>query len=390
MKFSYRIKTVRSLIVAAGIFAVLVGAQYFAPDSVSASLDDESTPVKMAKYTDFPHSAKAHQLECSKCHTFPSDNWKKVRPEADAFPDVTEYPKHESCLSCHRQQFFNGSKPAICSVCHVNPSPRDSTRFPFPNPRETFDQSPKGKLAESDFLVGFPHEIHVDIVSQNQTSQVSFSNAAFLRPDRRKAAEESCSVCHKTMGPQGDSKEEYFTPPPPKLGDDFWLKKGTFKTAPIGHITCFTCHSVDTGITPAPSDCAACHKLKPTMPPADFDPKLAELMKIDNKVMMDAWRRRESAGKFQHEFFAHVDLECATCHNVSTMKTAEPATLKVSIGACATCHATATSDDGGAINYEIDSRKANAAFTCVKCHTVFGKLPVPESHTKAVTAAAGK
>ena len=126
------------------------------------------------------------------------------------------------------------------------------------------------------------------------------------------------------------------------------------------------------------------------MPPADFDPKLAELMKIDNKVMMDAWRRRESAGKFQHEFFAHVDLESATCHNVSTMKTSEPATLKVGINACATCHATATSDDGGAINYEIDSRKANAAFTCVKCHTVFGKLPVPESHTKAVTAAAGK
>ena len=138
MKFNYRIKTVRSLIVAAGIFAVLVGAQYFLPELVNARPDIESPPLKMAKYTDFPHSARAHQLECSKCHTFPSDNWKKVRPEADAFPDVTEYPKHESCLSCHRQQFFSGSKPAICSVCHVNPSPPGRHAISIPESKRNF------------------------------------------------------------------------------------------------------------------------------------------------------------------------------------------------------------------------------------------------------------
>jgi hypothetical protein len=189
------------------------------------------------------------------------------------------------------------------------------------------------------------------------------------------------------MMPQGDAKDEYVTPPPPKLGDGFWLKKGTFKTAPIGHTTCFTCHNADSGLTPAPTDCGTCHKLKPEMPPTDFDLKLADSMKIDNKVMMDAWRRRESAGKFQHEFFAHVDLSCSTCHNVTEMNTAEPLTLRVSISGCATCHATPTSSDGGAINLEIDSRKADPAFTCVKCHITYGKLPVPESHTKAVTAA---
>jgi len=106
-------------------------------------------------------------------------------------------------------------------------------------------------------------------------------------------------------------------------------------------------------------------------------------------VMMDAWRLRSSSGKFQHEFMAHVDMPCATCHTVEKMKTDDPATLKVPIASCATCHVTATAADGGAVNFEIDARKANPKFECVKCHTSFGKLPVPESHTKAV-ADAGK
>jgi hypothetical protein len=192
------------------------------------------------------------------------------------------------------------------------------------------------------------------------------------------------------MSPQGTSDDEFLTKPPANIGEDFWVKKGMFKSAPIGHTVCFTCHNPDSGILPVQQSCGTCHRLKPPQLPADFDPKLAASMSIDDKPMMDAWRRRESAGKFSHEFFAHVDLSCATCHNVLTMNTADPATRKVSISACATCHATATSDDGGAINYEIDQRKASPAFQCVKCHITFGKLPVPETHLKAVSDAAGK
>ena len=205
-----------------------------------------------AKYSEFPHSEKAHQVECGTCHKFPSDNWNKVRTGDTAFPDVTEYPKHQSCVSCHKQQFFKGTPPKICSICHVNSvPPGDSTRHPYPNPREIFDQSPKGKTAESDFVVGFPHDKHIEIVSYNRTDIGAFVNASFARADRRLAGEESCAVCHQTYKPQGDSKDEYVTPPPPKLGDAFWLKKGTFKTAPIGHTICFTCHNADTGILPA-------------------------------------------------------------------------------------------------------------------------------------------
>src|SRR6478672_9055509 len=122
--------------------------------------------ARKSKYSEFQHATKAHRMDCGKCHNFPSENWKQVRDAATAFPDITDYPKHESCLKCHQQQFFKGSPPAICSVCHTNPSPRDSSRHPYPNPRETFDQSPKGKRASpSDFVVEFPHDKHIEIVS---------------------------------------------------------------------------------------------------------------------------------------------------------------------------------------------------------------------------------
>lgn len=366
------------------------------PVTATSGAEPAPTPKKAAvaprkvKYSEFPHNTKAHKIECNSCHKFPSANWNKVRTGDAAFADITDYPKHDSCLKCHTQQFFKGNPPVVCSICHTNPSPRDSTRHPFPNPREIFDQSPKGKTAESDFVVGFPHDKHIEIVSQNRGGDVSFRNASFVTGDRRRAGEESCSVCHQTQMPQGKSDEEFVTPPPAKLGDAFWLKKGTFKSAPVGHTTCFTCHSTDTGVLPAPNNCAACHQLKPQMPAFDFDAKLAAPMKIESKVMMDSWRRRDSAGKFGHEFFAHTDLSCSTCHNVAKMNTADSKTKKVEISSCATCHATATSDDGGAINYEVDMRKKTPTFECVKCHVTFGKLPIPESHTKAIAAAAGK
>lgn len=361
---------------------------YIPSDPVKANPEVELKPTpKKVKYSEFPHDTKAHRLECGTCHKFPSDNWNKVRTGEAAFPDQTDYPKHDSCVKCHKQQFFKGRPPAICSICHTNPSPRDSTRHPFPNPREIFDLSPKGKQAESDFVVGFPHDKHIDIVSSHGSRSSVFINASFVT-NIRSAAEESCAVCHKTMKPQGDSNDEYLTKPPADIGDAFWLKKGTFKTQPTGHTTCYTCHSADTGILPAPETCSACHKLKPPQPPSDFDAKLGAKMIVDDKVMTDTWHGRISAGAFRHEFSAHVELSCATCHNVLTIKTEDPATKKVSISACATCHVTPTSDDGGALNYEADMRKADAAFQCVKCHITFGKLASPRSHVDALAAAA--
>ena len=392
-----KISGVRTAVISLFVCIGFVG--FFYPNAVSGTKGLEMTTAaptprprarqskRPARYSQFPHDAKAHRIECNICHKFPSENWQKVRTAADAFPDIADYPKHESCLNCHKQQFYKGAKPPICSVCHTNTSPRSGMRHAFPNPREIFDTTAKGKTAVPDFAINFPHDKHIEIDSSNEKVKAGFVKVAWPGSSDHGRAEESCSVCHQTYKPQGETADEYFTKPPAELGDGFWLKKGTFKTAPIGHPTCFTCHSADSGIIPGPTDCAACHKLKTPPLTMDSDNKLAAKMGISDKVMLDSWRRRTSAGKFRHEWFSHAELSCSTCHNVLTMNTADPATTKVSISSCATCHVTATSDDGGALNFEIDSRKGNATFQCVKCHITFGKSPVPESHLKAIEAA---
>lgn len=346
--------------------------------------------TKKAKFSEFSHSVRPHaKLACNACHKFPSANWKRVRKESEAFPDITDYPKHESCLSCHRQQFFAVAKPVICSICHTNPSPKNSARHPFPNPREIFDLSPKGKRAVTDFAIFFPHDKHLEIVSQNRFRETEMRPVSFSLK-RNAAGEESCAVCHQTYRPQGAAGDEYVTRPPANLGDAFWLKKGAFKTTPISHTQCFSCHSVDTGILPAPTNCAACHKLAPQEMKTDFDAKLAAKIGDLDKITWTLWRKRDSSATFRHEFSSHAELECANCHNAAAMNTTDALSKKVPVTSCNMCHITETSDDGGILNFEIDSRKKDAGFQCVKCHIAYGKMPVPESHLKAIAALAGK
>lgn len=343
---------------------------------------------RRATFNVFPHAQKAHQQECSVCHKFPSSNWKTVRPADQAFPDITEYPEHQSCVSCHRQQFFRGARPNICTICHVAPSPKGGPRHPFANPREVFDLSKKAETAKSDWAVAFPHDKHIEIVSRSETRSF-FRNALFVSPRAAggRLAEESCSVCHQTMSPQGKSDDEYLIKPPANLGDGFWIRKGMFKSSPLGHKTCFTCHSSDTGLAPEPQNCAGCHKAPGAKLPNDLDRSLLQRTGKLERPMSEAWADRSSSAVFRHEHFAHVDLSCSTCHSVESMKTNEPASTRVSISSCATCHATATLDDGGALNYEADMRSKNAKFECVKCHLVFGRQPIPTTHLEAIRAA---
>ncbi len=354
------------------------------------------TPDPDERFAHFKHELHIDMgLECSQCHKVPTSNWDKVRDKDKAFPDVTDFPKHDSCLECHRDQFFSGKPPTICRNCHVNPSPDDSTRFAFPNPREIYDQTPKGKTSQSEFAVAFPHDKHIEIVSQNRRfPNRPLRGALFVSVRLEDAGAESCKVCHQTYKPQGEDAEEYFSKPPKDLGDGFWLKKGAFKVSPIGHTICFGCHSADTGIAPAPTDCGTCHKIKQPPLPADFDAALAGKIGVEDKIMLLAWRNRDSSGTFRHEWFSHAELSCTQCHNVLTMKTNEPATKKVPILSCggdgSGCHVTPTADDGGILNYEIDQRTKSASFMCVKCHITFGKLPVPQSHTDAIKEIAAK
>lgn len=336
-----------------------------------------------AKYSKFSHFVDAHRKDCSSCHSFPSANWDKVRPQADAFPDVTEYPKHDSCVTCHREQFFSGKPPQICAICHVSPSPDNSSRFPFPNPADLFDKSKKAVGHESAFDVAFPHDKHIDIVSRTDRR---LSGGFLVNAHVGRRGEESCAVCHATVDPQSDGIE-FVVPPPKNWGDRYWLRKGTFKSPPRDHSRCFTCHSAESGMSPAPADCAMCHKPRQSGPRADHDPALAVKMGILDRATLAIARTRYSAGAFRHGMETHSALACATCHAVDTLNTADPKTTIVAMTACTGCHTTPSAADGGILNIEMEKRKKSARFDCSKCHVTFGRSPIPQSHTQALVEA---
>jgi hypothetical protein len=261
-------------------------------------------------------------------------------------------------------------------------------------------------MAVSEFGINFPHDKHVDLFGQFEPASKVNVGSAFPSgtpaPDGSTSQEsepKSCSTCHQTYQPQGDSDQEFVTAPPKNLPDDaFWLKKGTFKTAPTSHSTCFTCHSEDGGLKPASSDCNTCHKLLPagqavelTEARGDFDPKLAQAMGIKDKTTLEKWARRNS-GKFRHEWIPHASLSCTNCHNVAAINTLDNKTKQVLVKSCGGegtgCHIEATTE--GALNFEIDKKKSAPGFQCTKCHINNGRSPVPATHANAISTAKTK
>lgn len=361
-----------------------------------------TTPKKpRVDYSQFSHRTHVEQqkLACDSCHKVPSKNWKEVRKGDAAFMDVSDFPEHSSCLNCHRQQFFARERPApiICSNCHIKNSPRDTSRYLFPSLGDVIDATKKRREFVSEFGVGFPHDKHLDVVGFSRPQPAR--NAAFvyvsMQEKKKEGPPASCPVCHQTHQPQADSSEEYVTKPPKNIGDAFWLKKGTFKTIPNSHAVCFTCHNSDSGIAPEPKECNVCHKLHSVEPGVkfDFDPKLVTDMGITDRMMLARWSRRISAGAFRHEGGEHPDLNCMSCHNVATFNTLDLKTLKVPVRSCGGadgCHVTATTDDGGALNFEIDQKKKDPAFVCIKCHITFGREGIPENHPQAIPIPAPK
>lgn len=362
------------------------------------------TPPKKPRvdYAKFSHQTHVvtQKLACNSCHKVPSKNWKEVRKGEAAFPDVSDFPEHASCLDCHRQQFFARERPApvICSNCHVKNSPKDTSRFLFPSLGDVNDPLRKRREFVSEFGVGFPHDKHIDVVGLNAPipgrGERGWLVTASLQEKKKDEPPKSCPVCHETYQPQGNSSEEYVTKPPKNIGDAFWLKKGTFKTTPISHTVCFTCHSADSGIAPAPTDCNVCHKLAtPQSLKVDFDAQLASTMGITDATILGKWSRRISAGAFRHEGGEHPDLNCMGCHNVPNMNTLDANTLKVPVRSCGGadgCHITATTEDGGALNFEIDQKKKDSTFVCTKCHITIGREGIPEDHLKAFPEAKKK
>ena len=149
--------------------------------------------VDYSKFSHRTHTEK-EKLKCDSCHKFPTANWKNVRKGDEAFPDVVEFPQHETCLSCHRQQFFARERPVprICSNCHVKATPIDTSRHPFPSLG-----SARGFVSE--FTVFFPKNKHedADCAECPKTSTHAKCFACHNQESELAPLPPNCDSCHK-------------------------------------------------------------------------------------------------------------------------------------------------------------------------------------------------
>ncbi len=327
------------------------------------------------KYTAFLHSSDKHKaLSCNACHKIPT-SWNAKR----IFPDVADFPDHDACVRCHRQQFFTdqafaGTGPAICTVCHVRAAPREDQRFAFGAPNNA-DQPAKTKV-ERQFTIEFPHDKHQNVIASlwrihspgeryearasNMPTPALLVRAKFSHSQSqdKKPDYNNCSICHVT-------NRTAMNAAPAGWADSFIPVAGTFKTMPHAHDACFNCHWKSE--QPASNDCAGCHKLSAAFTPSTLPKRISA-------------KFNHEGGKGEHA------LECTTCHvNITRASTVRGLTPDVPIAACATCHKDSkktTYPKIVTIEEEFEQYKKSAA--CTYCHTSdVGKKKPPASHDAA-------
>jgi hypothetical protein len=305
-----------------------------------------------SKFSHLSHMPPRRALACSSCHEIPTRGSVNVR----GYPDVADYPDHDACVRCHRQQFFTGARPSICTICHTRVSPRDDARFPFRKPESA-----------RQFTIEFPHDKHQDVIAQDQLPGeadpglpmlLRVMHASFI-PIYARATDEqpqqynNCSICHETN--QREPRQRRGGWP-----DTFVPQPATFKTVPSSHASCFDCHWKNQ--EPTSKDCAGCHKAAPT------------------PYVATDWPKRTSP-KFTHAREQHV-AECTVCHiNITKASSLRGLTPDVPITSCKDCHLRSTDKDTVTIQKEMEQRKSDPNFVCAKCHTSEkGRLPAPPSH----------
>ena len=296
------------------------------------------TPKKgTIDYSRFSHATREHTEACKTCHQLPTANSAKVR----GFPDVADFPDHGACVRCHRQQFFKGVQPIICTDCHTKTSARDDERWEFRNPKR-----------RQQFTIEFPHDKHQDVIASSRlrptTSARAFVKSAHVIDDRTRQYN-NCTICHAhprvPLPPAGGWTDAYVPP-----GD-------TFKSAPASHDMCFNCHWQ--GQEPTRENCAGCHKPAPA---AAESPKRFSM------------KFRHDGGKQNHI------AECTTCHiNITKSTTLRGLKPDVPITSCTECH----NKDGlrQDLNNELAAIDKDNNFVCTYCHTSdVGKRDAPASH----------
>jgi hypothetical protein len=300
------------------------------------------------------HSLPKRNLKCSECHTIPSKDDPNTVAAATK-PRIKGFPYHDSCIGCHRPQFFSGKTPTICVVCHKRSSPwlAAGNMKPFPS------QS-RGSPRE---LVGY------------------FSHGS--REHQR--ASRDCAKCH----PKDDRAPVAI----PAGGGDaaYTPAAGTFRTSASSHKYCFdNCHWDK--IKQVPDSCATCHFTTSVLAE-----KKSNLLSPSATEWFKGWPRewpKRLSLKFNHESKNHRQevnekgetdekLECRACHE--SIRRSEPREVSyVKIKACAECHCERNSQTN--IRKEVyleseENAEGRNEHTCTGCHTsVIGNLPPPASH----------
>lgn len=312
-------------------------------------------------YSRFSHATKKHQEACITCHKVPTKNWREAR----GFPDVADFPDHDACVSCHRQQFFKGARPIICGDCHTTVSPRNEARFHFRNP-----------AAPHQFTIEFPHDKHQDVIasllrSPESGEAISFLKVSFLSEQSapKRTTYNNCEICHQTSSKDPGS-------PPGGWHDAEKPLASAFKSLPDSHAYCFSCHW--RGQKPTNTQCDGCHKLA-------------------NPYKVADWPEQRISIKFDHNKGGdkgdHL-RECTTCHlNITKPPHLKRTKIDVPILACQQCHsqergsAPSTAPDctrlsgAHAIGDELQCLKADKQYTCHYCHlSNVGQGEPPVSH----------
>jgi hypothetical protein len=414
--------------VALAVFTVLVTAMFVYPRTASIATSavepqqqkrrrtpgsNRRAPAQTSRragvnYSRFLHDNNhvkydpSNRANCSTCHTLSSP----------LQFDIKDYPDHPSCVSCHRQQFFVGARPLICTVCHKASSPRDDRRFDFPKPNADVTREFPGR---------FPHALHQDLLARGQSSQGDAGEAAhhLARTSFRRSAtttaaadiraQENCATCHAPYDKTKRNEAGFF--PGANWPDNMLAGVGTFRkipNGPEGHRTCFTCHaSSEKGWkSPAPvaNDCAGCHsKAAPVGGASVSQPKpapegrmsapatVASVMKVSfTSVLLPARKvitfQHDGGGQSEGAATGSHDMACTICHINITQEQTLIVRPDVPISSCAICHivggrkSSLKKGTDTTITSEMEawtsSRKA-----CLSCHTAeIGSRQPPCSH----------
>lgn len=380
-----------------------------------------SPAVVSFRYDDFSHTTHVtkEKLECASCHKFPTANWKEVRTGDSAFPDVTEFPEHATCLDCHRQQFFARERPVprICSNCHVKATPNDTSRYPFPSLGEPFRSTPKGKNFVSEFRVVFPEDKHADLdlpKERPQTHELCFT--CHNQESELPPLPPNCDSCHKLPAQTATARNRIvFAHAHYQQGSaDYSQFKHDNKnharlpcllchrrennspqpTLPgkAAHAPCAGCHGQQFANTSSPI-CTICHtdvqsgKVKAFPPLRSFDARF-DHAKHARTACSTCHRpnRRGVALSIPARLNAHVT--CFSCHTPNAQANGR------NISSCSTCHQlgrlvrTSEQARGFRVGFSHADHGASEKLNCASCHRVRAGLargrqvtaPAPLNH----------